>query len=73
LAANINSKYSDASSIEELQQLLGQPTNAIASIRIPGIEPTLPGFKFFDVDANLIVYVHYDASGDIVYIHIEQG
>lgn len=73
LAANVNSKYSDASSIEELQQLLCQPTNAIGSIRIPGIEPTLPGFKFFDVDANLTVYAHYDASGDLVYIHVEQG
>ncbi|MCC3344688.1 hypothetical protein [Psychrobacter sanguinis] len=72
LAENINSRYSEASSIEELQKLLGQPTNAIASIRIPSIEPTLPGFKFFDVDANLTVYAHYDASGDIIYIHVEQ-
>ena len=73
LAENINSKYRNASSLEELQKILGQPARAIPSIKIPGIEPTLPGFKFFDVDANRIVYAHYDNSGDIVYIHVEQG
>lgn len=73
LAKNINSKYRNAFSLEELQKVLGQPTSSIPSIKIPGIEPTLPGFKFFDVDANLIVYAHYDNSGDLVYIHVKQG
>ena len=72
LGEGINSKYSDASSLEELQKLLGQPVNSIPSIKIPGIAPTLPGFKFLDVDDNLIIYAHYDTSGDIVYIHVER-
>lgn len=55
-----------------MEKFLGQPSKAIPSIKIPGIEPTLPGFKFIDVGANLIVYAHYDNSGDLVYIHVEQ-
>lgn len=72
LAQNISNKYSNISNIEELQKLLGQPSKAIPSIKIPGIEPTLPGFKFLDVDANLIVSAYYNTSDDIVHIHIKE-
>lgn len=72
LAQNISDKYRDVLNIEELQKMLGQPSRTIASLKISGTKPTLPGFKFLDVDANLIISAYYDVSGNVVYIHIKQ-
>ena len=70
LDSNVVSKYRYIETVNDMINLIGQPVKANPTIKIPGMEKTLPGYLF--IDSNLKVTVYYNVQNKVQYINVKR-